>query len=676
MPLRPLRLGVHPCHDILQSGPTVDCSINPGLPRRLHQNPSPVGPNDVPHQRQLGNHNFISGGLCPALDFSGDQRVRDLLEIGQLLRIGKHYASERLAVDFAVHNYSRPSPTDLGECGPVGTQDLVTDLISLDDRRTQFSEHRGECRLPRADAAKDHNPRRITRYSHGATVPLLSMATNIHNWEQRVDWTLSAILWVGFGLSLFLSGLREGATAGVTLAGILAATYVVTMQVTPRRLRHSKQLGEILAIVGVTVALVGIALTGGIDSGYVIFLIGPAFFAGAFLGIRIGLETALLAAVGLIVVVAALAQPLLTGRVLESIVLYVLIAFTMSQMRRILLEERIRSDELVAATELRIGRMETAHELLQTLSSLAGAAELNPMTVGQAALRDLAVRVPFAAGQVVVGSENTQVVAATRGEPDHDITPHEYPIHIADRELGGLRLWPTPTADLAEWRETIEFTLQPVAIAFENSRLLQQIAHRAVRGERNRIARELHDDIGPSLASLGLSIDMAIHQFEVGPDLGRHLDATRRHITALTETVRGAAANLRRDETDSVIEKAHELAADISADGPSVAIAIDERRPPRGDKAVEINAILAEAFRNALAHSGATTISVRGLVDRDGGRVTVTDNGSGFDPTTRPPGHFGLVGMKERAAKIEADLDVSSAVGSGTTVSITWGDHS
>ncbi len=227
---------------------------------------------------------------------------------------------------------------------------------------------------------------------------------------------------------------------------------------------------------------------------------------------------------------------------------------------------------------MRVSRLETAHELLQSLSDLASAAELNPVTVGQAALRDLAARVPFEAGQVLVTGTEGDVVAATRGEPDEAVEPVDYPIRIANREVGRLRLWPLPQAEIHEWRESIEFALQPVAIAFENSRLLQQIAHRAVRGERTRIARELHDDIGPSLASLGLSIDMAIHQYDVGPELGRHLEATRRHVSALTETVRGTAADLRQDESESIVEKAHELAADVGAEGPSIAVTIDERR--------------------------------------------------------------------------------------------------
>lgn len=501
------------------------------------------------------------------------------------------------------------------------------------------------------------------------------MATNIRNWEQRVDWTLSAILWIGFGLSLFLTGLGDGATAGFGVSGLLTGAYVVTMQVLPRRLRNTRQVGELLAIVGVIVSLVAIAITGGSDSGYVIFLIAPTFFAGAFLGVRIGIETALLASIGYVMVIAALAQPLLEGNVVESIALYVLIALTMSQMRRILVEERLRSDELVAATEMRISRLETAHDLLETLSNLAGATELNPMTVGEAALRDLAVRVPFESGQVLVVGDVGPVVVATRGEPGGNEAT-EYPIRLADREVGRLRLWPSDDSDLADWQESIAMALQPVAIAFENSRLLQQIAHRAVAGERTRIARELHDDIGPSLASLGLSIDMAIHQYEVGPELGMHLEATRRHVTRLTETVRGAAANLRSTETESVVQKAHELAADVTAEGPSVAIAIDERRPPTGHKAVEVNAILTEAFRNSVAHSKASTIRISGYVDRDRGRIVIADDGSGFDPAIQPRGHFGLVGMKERAANIEADLDITSRTGGGTVVTLGWGEVS
>ncbi len=96
-------------------------------------------------------------------------------------------------------------------------------------------------------------------------------------------------------------------------------------------------------------------------------------------------------------------------------------------------------------------------------------------------------------------------------------------------------------------------------------------------------------------------------------------------------------------------------------------------RPPRGERATEIKAILAEAVRNAVAHSGASQIHIRGVVDRDNGRIAISDNGSGFDPTLQPPGHFGLTGMKERAANIEANLEVASNAGTGTTVSLAWG---
>ena len=74
-----------------------------------------------------------------------------------------------------------------------------------------------------------------------------------------------------------------------------------------------------------------------------------------------------------------------------------------------------------------------------------------------------------------------------------------------------------------------------------------------------------------------------------------------------------------------------------------------------------------------MTHSAATTVSVQGVVDRENGRIVVADDGTGFDPAATPPGRFGLVGMKERADNIDADLDVSSRPGVGTTVSIAWG---
>ncbi len=495
-------------------------------------------------------------------------------------------------------------------------------------------------------------------------------------WELRLDWTLTAVHWSGLTLAVIFSAAGEGMTQDVAAASVVAGAYVVAMQVIPRSIRDAELIGELLAVIGVIASLVSVALTGGIDSPFVLFLAVPAFFAAAFLGFRIGLETAVLSAAGLAVVVATLDQEVLQGQVAQAMFLYVLIAITLSQARRILIEERARSDALAEASELtalRMERLEAAHHLLTSLSELANADELNPVTVGGAALRDLARIVPFRAGNVVLtGDAGDPVVVARRGEVVLDEVPTVFPMRVRDRSLGRLELWAVPDNELEHSAPLIDEALRPVALAFDNILLLQGIAHRAVHQERTRLARELHDEIGPALASLGLRMDMTIHTATDDPDLIRYLEGMRRSITTLVEDVRHTVADLRHDDVPSVVEQAHRIAADLGPDAPAIIIDINERRPPRPVVTVELTSILTEAVRNAVDHAAATTIRIEGSSDRDRGRIVVSDDGIGFDPALQPKGHFGLVGMKERAAEIGATLTVDAAPGRGCRIIIEW----
>jgi signal transduction histidine kinase len=85
--------------------------------------------------------------------------------------------------------------------------------------------------------------------------------------------------------------------------------------------------------------------------------------------------------------------------------------------------------------------------------------------------------------------------------------------------------------------------------------------------------------------------------------------------------------------------------------------------------------IAEEALRNVECHSGAERVDVNVRVDHPDGaeRLTlaVADDGVGFDPGAAPSGHYGLLGMREQAELIGAELHVDSAPGQGTRVSVS-----
>ena len=89
------------------------------------------------------------------------------------------------------------------------------------------------------------------------------------------------------------------------------------------------------------------------------------------------------------------------------------------------------------------------------------------------------------------------------------------------------------------------------------------------------------------------------------------------------------------------------------------------------DVRVALYRIAQEALNNVAKHSGARHASV-GLTCEDGAvRLTIADDGSGFD-TVAPSGQLGLGIMRERADAVGAALDLRSAPGQGTTVTVTW----
>jgi len=85
----------------------------------------------------------------------------------------------------------------------------------------------------------------------------------------------------------------------------------------------------------------------------------------------------------------------------------------------------------------------------------------------------------------------------------------------------------------------------------------------------------------------------------------------------------------------------------------------------------EVLAIVGEALENVARHAGASSVEVTFVRRGDGWRIAVEDDGQGFvvaDDRRGPVGHYGLVGMTERAAAIGAVLDIRSRPGGGTRV--------
>ncbi len=488
------------------------------------------------------------------------------------------------------------------------------------------------------------------------------------SWEIRFEWIQTIFQWVSLAVGVGLTVLQFGVNPTTMAASVAVTGYAIALQFVPQRSKNSALVGGLLALLGVVTSLFAIAITGGLDSAFLLYLAVPVFFASAFHGTILGVLTTFAAIIGLVAVATAGAPTSLPTSLPLMIVFYGLIGVTFTQARRILIEEP-RSTPGAANLQ----RLESAHHLLGDLASLASSAELNPVTIGRATLRDLAVTVPYAAGWIAIVDDSDEITVATRGQPGLPEEAIAFPIIMDQDRVGSLYLWSVDGSSLGPYANEVHQAVNAAALAFSNILLLQSIAHRAVREERVRLARDLHDDIGPSLVSVGLGLDLVLHAGDIDTESRSHLESMRETVGDLVEKVRTTVTVLRSTETSSLLEHALSLAADTPADGPSFVVDIDEFEPPRHREASELAAIMSEAVRNAIEHADAATIRIEGFVDRERGEFSISDDGRGINPELDVGQRYGVLGMRERAQTIGAQLSIESSRGRGTKITTRWG---
>ena len=192
----------------------------------------------------------------------------------------------------------------------------------------------------------------------------------------------------------------------------------------------------------------------------------------------------------------------------------------------------------------------------------------------------------------------------------------------------------------------------------------------AQEGERARIARELHDEIGQALTAVVLQLERAARQAD--PPVRADVEEAREAVRESLEEVREIARRLRPEALDD-LGLASALAAltlDVShRTGLSVQRRIDPELPRlTPEEELVVYRVAQEGLTNVARHSGAHHAWVT-LNRRDGSvALEVRDDGCGFQPEAVTGA--GLRGMRERALLVGASLDVSSG-SDGTAVRLT-----
>jgi ligand-binding sensor domain-containing protein/two-component sensor histidine kinase len=207
-----------------------------------------------------------------------------------------------------------------------------------------------------------------------------------------------------------------------------------------------------------------------------------------------------------------------------------------------------------------------------------------------------------------------------------------------------------------------------------------ELRYDAVLSERGRIAREIHDTLAQGLVGISVQLELVNRLLASSVESARaQLDHARNLVRESLTEARSSIWDLRSQaaETEDLATRLGRMAATVT-EGSVRKIRVKSKvsgtyRPLAPKTEAELLRIAQEAIINAVRHATPAHIAIELRFGARDLEMTIQDDGCGFDgqphpQSTGPEGHFGLTGMRERAAQIGGALAIDSAPGKGTRV--------
>ncbi len=320
-----------------------------------------------------------------------------------------------------------------------------------------------------------------------------------------------------------------------------------------------------------------------------------------------------------------------------------------------------------------------------------------PMPAMPPPVTELSVRAADVSGPTAAGLDGRVVLLG----PDSFDGGKAYrslgvPLRVKEQTFGALALSSVREEEPLGENELRLLTAfaQQFATAIDNVRLYQVVQERetqledlvrklvhAQEDERRRIARELHDDTGQKLTALGMGL-AALETALVNDDPDR-ANALLRNLRSMSDQaiseLRNIMANLRPAQLDDLglVPAIRWYVKQYQAASPEIEVQLTidklaKRLPPEHETV--LFRVTQEALTNIQRHANATRVALHLWQDGEAVGLRVEDNGVGFDPK-QPPRHepgsgLGLPGMRERVGLVDGRLDVDSAPGAGTCITV------
>lgn len=258
------------------------------------------------------------------------------------------------------------------------------------------------------------------------------------------------------------------------------------------------------------------------------------------------------------------------------------------------------------------------------------------------------------------------------------------PLVLGDRTFGWMTV-SSPEVLEAEsrwWRTAlIEAVARQAALALHHSRLIdshkREERRKAILEERNRLARDIHDNLAQGFAAILMQLQAA--QREAGSSLPPGIastietavDLARTHLTEARRSVGALRPNVGQEQDVATTLRRLAALAQRTA-GLPIEVVADEL-PRLGDVVErEIVGIAQEALTNAVRHARAKRITIRASAVRSVGlRLSVADDGRGIAGESSSSG-FGMTSMQERADRIGASLTIVTGARKGTEIVLAW----
>ncbi|TCZ74636.1 sensor histidine kinase [Paenibacillus albiflavus] len=191
-----------------------------------------------------------------------------------------------------------------------------------------------------------------------------------------------------------------------------------------------------------------------------------------------------------------------------------------------------------------------------------------------------------------------------------------------------------------------------------NQELVQEQAMRAVYEERERLARELHDDLAQTLFFLNVKLKQG------------QIDEAREAVSEIDNNLRQAIFNLRTSPENAVSfsNRILQWLQDwrlLTGVAITSTIQINEREFHTSEE-TQLFGIIQEAFTNIRKHSKATKATITFQAIAEGWSLTIIDNGIGIQPKHDTTKQYGIAMMRNRAQELGAKWELTTAVEGGT----------